>query len=192
MFDCVTTAAWFTDLPHKVEPVTSGTRVVLQFDVAYAGLHEDRVEELLFDHNNEDELAKRAQPTVRADSSLLDAFVKEVRGFWTDKVVVETTTDDDDDNNSTTTSSSSLKKKKAKKTTKTTKKSQIALLLHHRYVRDSLDVAHLKAVDRSLYDAFASLKDDAFTVRLETRDVDDRIVFRVSTWRTGRGSTADR
>lgn len=146
--------AFFTDLEHSVEPVTSGIRLTLQFDIYIESADIERAhtvacvppQEPLPDDNswNEDDkfLISFDQPDpdplpTRSSSIMPSRFVPDVLDII--RVVAAET--------------ESTGEPKAKRVKKDAKPRTVAFLLQHLYRQQSLLPTYLKGVDRALFDA---------------------------------------
>lgn len=125
--NCCTVASWFTDCAHRVEPVTEGTRVVLQYDIK---LEKQEDQGCYLDDAFCVYVSSFSEQDRREQEEADERFLKELRAkvaaFW----------------------------KEGK--TGFAKKKYVALALKHEYVEESLVPLHLKGVDRGIYKTFAS------------------------------------
>lgn len=130
-------AAWYTDIPHSVKPVTSGTRVVLQFDV-YA--HWDKDSET---SGNEEEEEKEEEEEYYDPGTVMSELGYNV---WSDGLVRHGVTDEITGN---------PLKQRGQGLPKALHPfidnwQPVAFLLRHQYLQSGLNFAHLKGVDRAL------------------------------------------
>jgi hypothetical protein len=150
--------AFFTDTEHCVEPVESGVRIVLQYDIELAKKEEEggHEEDKEADEENEDEKVEddeEDEETEEFEAEKLEPWMKKVREVWSERAETDATAQAIADKAALEKVVSTIKAMHSKGA------EEVAFALQHLYRRTSILAEYLKGSDATLYNALLASGD---------------------------------